>query len=180
MLLIWAHRYKAALFCFGAITPGPEFRGNLRERGPRSPATGFQGSDPPLGAHFAEAKHESRLCCSDFPQAKRQSRPQQSDFCKAKRESVPAGGLLQSKVQKQTVPLGLLPRKAGNCASQGLLPSKAGNCASQGLLPSKVQNRLCHWDFCEAKRETVPRRDFREAKRESVPAGDFCEAKRES
>ena len=67
MLLIWAHRYKAALFCFGAITPGPEFRGNLRERGPRSPATGFQRFDPPLGAHASprrsgKADQGSRGC----------------------------------------------------------------------------------------------------------------------
>ena len=61
-------------------------------------------------------------------------------------------GLLRSKAQKQTVPLGLPRSKARNCASRGLLPSKARkqtvplglpqskarNCASQGLLPSKA------------------------------------------
>ena len=43
-------RYNhGAFFIFGAITPGPEFRGISRESGPRSPATGFQRFDPPLG-----------------------------------------------------------------------------------------------------------------------------------
>ena len=36
-------------YYFWAITPGPEFRGISRESGPRSPATGFQRFDPPLG-----------------------------------------------------------------------------------------------------------------------------------
>ena len=40
---------NGAFFVFGAKTPGPEFRGNSRERGPRSPAPHFQGFDPPLG-----------------------------------------------------------------------------------------------------------------------------------
>ena len=32
---------------------------------------------------------------------------------------------------------------------------------------AKRESRLCHWDFCEAKRETVPPRDFTQAKCES-------------
>ena len=42
-------RHSGGIFLFWAITPGPEFRGVLHERGPRSPATGFQRFDPPLG-----------------------------------------------------------------------------------------------------------------------------------
>ena len=35
----------------GRDTPGPEFRENSRERGPRSPANRARGFDPPWGAH---------------------------------------------------------------------------------------------------------------------------------
>lgn len=42
---------KRRFFCFGANTPGPEFRGILRERGRRSLTRHAQGSDRPLGAH---------------------------------------------------------------------------------------------------------------------------------
>lgn len=39
-----------AFFDFWGDTPGPEFRGNSRERGPRSPANRARGFDSPLGA----------------------------------------------------------------------------------------------------------------------------------
>ena len=40
----------SGVFSFlGGDTPGPEFRENLRERGPRSPANRALGFDPPLG-----------------------------------------------------------------------------------------------------------------------------------
>ena len=41
---------RAADCCFWALTPGPEFRGNLRERGPRSLRNRSQGFEGPLGA----------------------------------------------------------------------------------------------------------------------------------
>ena len=42
---------RAADCCFWALTPGPEFRGNLRERGPRSLRNRSQGFEGPLGPH---------------------------------------------------------------------------------------------------------------------------------
>ena len=56
------------IFSFlGFNTPGPEFRGNSRERGRRSLTRHAQGSDPPLGAHTSprrsgKADHGSRAC----------------------------------------------------------------------------------------------------------------------
>ena len=57
-----------AFFIFGAITPGPEFRGISRERGRRSPASGFQGSDPPLG--HTSLKQSTKVDCAarTFPE----------------------------------------------------------------------------------------------------------------
>jgi len=58
---------QGALFpVFGANTPGPEFRGILRERGRRSLTRHAQGSDRPLGAHTSprrsgKADHGSRV-----------------------------------------------------------------------------------------------------------------------
>lgn len=45
---------------FGSNTPTPEFRGNSRERGPRSPEGTRQGSDPPLGVHRSAPRHTGR------------------------------------------------------------------------------------------------------------------------
>ena len=58
---------RGAFLRFGADTPGPEFRGNSRERGRRSLTRHAQGSDPPLGAHTSprrsgKADHGSRVC----------------------------------------------------------------------------------------------------------------------
>lgn len=59
---------KRRFFCFGANTPGPEFRGISRERGRRSLTRHAQGSDSPLGvAHFFTAKRESRPRQSGLP-----------------------------------------------------------------------------------------------------------------
>ena len=57
---------KRRFFCFGANTPGPEFRGISRERGRRSLTRHAQGSDRPLGAHTSprrsgKADHGSRV-----------------------------------------------------------------------------------------------------------------------
>ena len=79
----------AGFFIFGADTPGPEFRGNLRESGRRSPSQGTQRSDRPWGPDFALAKRESRPFCPEFRTAKQQSRPFCSEFRTAKQQSRP-------------------------------------------------------------------------------------------
>jgi len=107
---------KGAFLVFGLNTPTPEFRGILRETGPRSPINGAQGSEAPLGdetsseqsakvdrtgrtssEQSAKADHGGRTSPersakagrADFRRAKRQSRPRRWDFSRAKCESRP-------------------------------------------------------------------------------------------
>lgn len=55
-------RIFSGVFSFlGGDTPGPEFRGNLRERGPRSPANRARGFDSPLGAHARRRGGRARV-----------------------------------------------------------------------------------------------------------------------
>ena len=143
---------NGAHFVFGVLTPGPEFRENSRETGPRSPAAGFQGSDPPLGAHFTEAKRESGLCCSDFSRAKCKSGLCCWDFSRAKRES----GLCCSDFSQA--------KRESRLCQWDFSQAKRETAPVRDFSQAKRESRLCHWDFCEAKRETVPLRDFCKAK----------------
>ena len=85
--------------------PGLEFRENSRATGRRSPAGGFQGSDPPHGGtlHRSKARKPTVLL-----------------------------GLLQSKAQKLTTAVGLLPSKVEKCASRGTSAKQSGkvDCAA--------------------------------------------------
>lgn len=57
-------RIFSGVFSFlGGDTPGPEFRENLRERGPRSPANRALGFDPPLGG----TRQAARRAGADTP-----------------------------------------------------------------------------------------------------------------
>lgn len=49
-----------AFFDFWGDTPGPEFRGNSRERGPRSPRNRAREFDPPLGARAVRPEAGAR------------------------------------------------------------------------------------------------------------------------
>lgn len=49
-----------AFFDFWGDTPGPEFRGNSRERGPRSPRNRARKFDPPLGARAVRPEAGAR------------------------------------------------------------------------------------------------------------------------
>ena len=107
-----------------------------------------------MGAHFIEAKRESRLCCWDFSEAKCKSRLCRWDFREAKRKTVPDRDFCEAK------------RKSRLC-HWDFREAKRETVPVRDFSQAKRESRLCHWDFCEAKRETVPPRDFTQAKCES-------------
>ena len=125
-------RWCSGLFLFvSADTPGPEFRGNLRESGRRSPSQGTQRSDRPLGPDFALAKRESRPFRPDFAPAKCESRPFHPDFSTAKRQSRPFRPEFRA-AKRQSRPF------------------------HPDFSTAKRQSRPFHPDFCAAKRESRP------------------------
>ena len=116
-----------------AITPTPEFVGNSRVRGARSPGrTPGNPTTPSPG--------------TDFTRAKRRSRAQ--DFRRAKRRSVPPG-LSQSKVEKRPPDF----RRAKWRSPRRTFAEQSGE-APGGLSRNKVEKRRP--DFRATKRSSVP------------------------
>lgn len=112
---------------FGADTPTPEFVGNSRVRGARSPPGTPRDSTTPSRAHLGPAAGHT-----DPP----------ADFARAKWRSVPPAGLLhgkaekrrppglhQSKVEKSCVRVDFSRAKRRSVPPAGLSQSKVGKCA---------------------------------------------------
>lgn len=116
---------RAFLF-FGANTPGPEFRGNSRERGPRSPATGSQGFDPPLGAQaFAEQSGKVCLAGARGGRGRRASAGSGRPFRGAHAAARAAG--FAAGAGRHTAGLGAAAGRArGKAARRGLRAADAG------------------------------------------------------
>ena len=116
---------------FGADTPGPEFRGNLRERGRRSPARGAQRSDRPLGSRLRPGEAQKPT----FPPGLRPGDVRKPTFLP---------GLLHGKAAKPTFPPGV---SHGEAAKPTFLP---------GFRTAEWQSRPFCPDFCATKRESRP------------------------
>ena len=99
---------------FGADTPTPEFVGNSRVRGARSPPGTPRDPTTPSRAHLGPAAGHT-----DPP----------ADFARAKWRSVPPAGLLHGKAEKCRPP-GLHQSKVGKCARRRF--RAAGRCARPG------------------------------------------------
>lgn len=99
---------------FGADTPTPEFVGNSRVRGARSPPRTPRDPTTPSRAHLGPAAGHT-----DPP----------GDFARAKWRSVPPAGLLHGKAEKRRPP-GLHQSKVGKCARRRF--RAAGRCARPG------------------------------------------------
>ncbi len=141
---------------FGADTPTPEFVGNSRVRGarsppgtPRDPTTPLPGTPRPGGWAHRPAR---RL---------RQSKVEK---CAARRTSsrqsgeAPPGGLHQSKVRK-------------SCARVDFSRAKRRSVPPAGLHQSKVEKSCARANFSRAKRRSVPSRASPEQSPKAEPGG---------
>jgi len=84
---------------WGLDTPGPEFRGNLRESGRRSPSRGAQRSDRPLGSGLRPGE------------ARKPTFPPGLPHGEVAKPTFPPG-LLRGEAAKPTFPPGLLHSEA--------------------------------------------------------------------
>ena len=116
---------------FGADTPGPEFRGNLRESGRRSPSQGTQRSDRPLGSRLRPGEAQKPT----FPPGLRPGEARKPTFLP---------GLLHGEAAKPTFPPGV---SHGEAAKPTFLPD---------FRTAEWQSRPFRPDFCTAKRESRP------------------------
>ncbi len=122
----------------GADTPTPEFVGNSRVRGARSPPGTPRDLTTPSRAHLGPAAGHT-----DLP----------ADFARAKRRSVPPAGLLHSKAEKRRPP-GLHQSKVGkSCARVDFSRAKWRSVPPAGLSQSKV-GKCARPDFTRAKSES--------------------------
>ena len=172
-----------------ADTPTPEFVGNSRVRGARSPPGTPRDLTTPSRAHLGPATGHT-----DLP----------ADFARAKWRSVPSAGLLYGKAEKR-LPPGLHQSEVGKSSARvdfsrakrrsvppaGLLHGKAKKRRPPGLHQSKVGKSCARVDFSRAKRRSVPpvglsqskvgkcaRRRFRAAGRCARPGGEKPPARR--
>lgn len=108
---------------FGADTPTPEFVGNSRVRGARSPPGTHGDLTTPSRAHLGPAAGHT-----DPP----------GDFARAKWRSVPPAGLLHGRAEKRRPP-GLHQSKVGkSCARVDFSRAKRRSVPPAGLSQSKV------------------------------------------
>lgn len=109
---------------FGADTPTPEFVGNSRVRGARSPPGTPRDPTTPSRAHLGPAAGHT-----DPP----------GDFARAKWRSVPPAGLLHGKAEKRRPP-GLHQSKVGKSCARVYFPRvKRRSVPPAGLSQSKVR-----------------------------------------
>ena len=122
---------------FGANTPTPEFVGNSRVRGARSPPGTPRDSDPPSRAHLGPAAGHT-----DLP----------ADFARAKWRSVPPAGLLHGKAEKRRpnftraksespVHVWTFPEQSPKVCRPVTFPEQSGKVCPPGLHQSKVRKR---------------------------------------
>lgn len=132
-----------------ADTPTPEFVGNSRVRGARSPPGTPRDLTAPSRAHLGPAAGHT-----DLP----------GDFARAKWRSVPPAGLLHGKAEKRRPP-GLHQSKVGkSCAWVDFSRAKRRSVPPAGLSQSKVGK--------------CARRRFRAAGRCARPGGEKPPARR--
>ena len=132
-----------------ADTPTPEFVGNSRVRGARSPPGTPRDLTAPSRAHLGPAAGHT-----DLP----------GDFARAKWRSVPPAGLLHGKAEKRRPP-GLHQSKVGkSCARVDFSRAKRRSVPPAGLSQSKVGK--------------CARRRFRAAGRCARPGGEKPPARR--
>ena len=112
---------------FGADTPTPEFVGNSRVRGARSPPGTPWDLTTPSRAHLDPAAGHT---------------DQPGDFARAKWRSVPPAGLLHGKAEKRRPP--------------GLHQSKVENPVPGWTFPEQSGEVCRPPDFRRAKSESVP------------------------
>lgn len=109
-----------------ADTPTPEFVGNSRVRGARSPPGTPRDLTTPSRAHLGPAAGHTDLP-ADFARAKRRSVPP-PDFFTAKRRSA-AARTSQTKVGKSCARVDFSRAKRRSVPPAGLSQSKVGKCA---------------------------------------------------
>ena len=132
-----------------ADTPTPEFVGNSRVRGARSPPGTPRDLTAPSRAHLGPAAGHT---------------DQPGDFARAKWRSVPPAGLLHGKAEKRRPP-GLHQSKVGkSCARVDFSRAKRRSAPPAGLSQSKVGK--------------CARRRFRAAGRCARPGGEKPPARR--
>ena len=138
-----SYRPSGRSFCIlVSDTPGPEFVGNSRVRGARSPPRTPRDPTTPSRAHLGPAAGHT-----DPP----------GDFARAKWRSVPPAGLLHGKAEKRRPP-GLHQSKVGkSCARVDFPRAKRRSVPPAGLSQSKVGK--------------YARRRFRAASRCARPGG---------
>ena len=112
---------------FGADTPTPEFVGNSRVRGARSPPGTPRDPTTPSRAHLGPAAGHTDLP-ADFARAKRRSVPP-AGLLHGKAEKRRPPGLHQSKVEKSCVRVDFSRAKRRSVPPAGLSQSKVGTCA---------------------------------------------------
>ena len=123
---------------FGADTPTPEFVGNSRVRGARSPPGTPRDPTTPSRAHLGPAAGHT-----DPP----------ADFARAKWRSVPPAGLLHGKAEKRRpadftraksespVPGWTFPEQSPKVCRPVTFPEQSGKVCPLGLHQSKVRKR---------------------------------------